>query len=360
MDAHLSLLRELAHELRGALSPARSALDLMRLRHFEAETSRVAVQRIERGLEAALATLDAFVLAQQCADGTVALQPVSMPLAQLLQLTRASLAPTTLARCTFTTAEPAPYVLADSRHCVLALSALLEHAAAVAAPQAGIEVRTSLAQPQARVHVRFATDAAHAAVATEWFESYRSLGASRMALRTARCILQLQQGDLQLECGAGECQFLAVFEIASRPQTMPESPSPAAEATCSPVTPAGARRLARVIIVDDSAEVRRAYREGLALLGYTVSEAGDADSALRAISESMPDIALIDIRLPGMNGYQLARALRQSAAKLRLVMLSGITLDEVTQRESRSAGFDRCFDKAGGPRALHALLAQLE
>ena len=72
-DEHSSLLRELAHELRDALSPIRPALDLLRLRNFDAEASKSTAQRVERGLERALATIDAFVIAEQCENGTAAL-----------------------------------------------------------------------------------------------------------------------------------------------------------------------------------------------------------------------------------------------------------------------------------------------
>jgi CheY-like chemotaxis protein len=117
----------------------------------------------------------------------------------------------------------------------------------------------------------------------------------------------------------------------------------------------------RVLIVDDSAEVRQAYLEALSALGYSVSEAEDAPSALVVASQEPPDVALVDIHLPGMNGYVLARRLKAlpGSADLRLVMLSGMTLDEVTRRESQAAGFDACFDKAAGPRALQALLNEL-
>jgi DNA-binding response OmpR family regulator len=68
-------------------------------------------------------------------------------------------------------------------------------------------------------------------------------------------------------------------------------------------------------------------------------------------------VALIDIHLPGMNGYRLAQALKARARSgVRLVMLSGMTLDDTTLRLSRTAGFDDCIDKAAGPKALHALL----
>ena len=113
----------------------------------------------------------------------------------------------------------------------------------------------------------------------------------------------------------------------------------------------------RILIVEDSTEVRGIYREALAALGYTVSEAGNAEEALRTTVEAAPDVALIDIHLPGMNGYRLAQALKaQARSSMRLVMLSGMTLDDTTLRLSRNAGFDDCIDKAAGPKALHALL----
>jgi len=88
-----------------------------------------------------------------------------------------------------------------------------------------------------------------------------------------------------------------------------------------------------------------------------VTEAGNAEEALRTTVEATHDVALIDIHLPGMNGYRLAQALKaRKRSGMRLVMLSGMTLDDITLRLSRNAGFDDCIDKAAGPKALHALL----
>jgi CheY-like chemotaxis protein len=113
----------------------------------------------------------------------------------------------------------------------------------------------------------------------------------------------------------------------------------------------------RVLIVDDSPEVRRAYREALAALGYTVLEAADAEQALAALEGARPEVALIDIHLPRMNGYRLAQAIRARAgAEIYLVMLSGMTLDAVTRGLAREAGFDESLDKMAGPIALRDLL----
>ena len=70
------------------------------------------------------------------------------------------------------------------------------------------------------------------------------------------------------------------------------------------------------------------------------------------------EVALIDIHLPTLNGYQVARALKSLHVHkpLRLIMLSGMALDEVTIELSREAGFDDCIDKGAGAKAVDRLL----
>lgn len=359
MDKTPSPLRELAHELRDALSPIRSAIDLIRLRAFDPEASEKLLQRIERGLSGALATLDAFVVAEQFTEGGVSLAPAPVPLAQLLRQTQDGLSAALRARCEFTAPDAAVQVMADTVRSTQALASMLEKAAAVAAPQTPVTLHALIAPDGVRVQVRF-TSGTRIADSARWFETYRACGSSRTALRTARRILQQQHGDLRLEEGPAAQELVAVFMPAAQGETAALSaPQPSAPAAA---TAAGepALRGKRLLIVDDSAEVRRAYREGLAALGYEVNDVPDGEAALRQLDTARPDAALIDINLPGMNGYQLARKLRQRAGTaLRLVMLSGMTLDEVTLRESQNAGFDRCFDKAAGPKALHALLGEV-
>lgn len=112
-----------------------------------------------------------------------------------------------------------------------------------------------------------------------------------------------------------------------------------------------------ILIVDDSPEVRRSYREALVALGFAVTEAADAEQALSALLDRPPDVALIDIHLPRVNGYRLAQAIRgRSGAPIYLVMLSGMTLDPATRDLAREAGFDECLDKMAGPVALRELL----
>jgi two-component system, sensor histidine kinase len=367
MDKRPSLLRELAHELRDALSPARSALDLMRLRGFAADVSGPMAQRIEQGLERALATVDAFILAEQCENGTAALAPVRLSLQRLLQLTQESLPTGLFERCLFQPPRPDPEVLADVGRSVAVLAAMLQQALAAAPEGAPIELQAECAGQRAQVHVRFTADAHALPVGEDWFASYRAAGgAGAMALRTARCLMTLQRGALQLTPqGSGGYALVASFPLAVAADAPEGRAEPAADAArrAAAVHRAGARAAAegtRILMVEDNAEVRRAYREALTAMGYAVTEAGTAEEALGAAAAAMPAVVLIDIHLPGMNGYQLAQALQARAgAAVRLVMLSGVTLDDTTLKLSREAGFDQCFDKAAGPKALHALLLRL-
>ncbi len=86
-------------------------------------------------------------------------------------------------------------------------------------------------------------------------------------------------------------------------------------------------------------------------------EAADAEQTLSMLEGDPPDVALIDIHLPRLNGYRLAQAIRErSGASIRLVMLSGMALDAATRDLARETGFDDCLDKMAGPIALRELI----
>ena len=373
------LLRELAHELRDALAPVRSAIDLMRLRGFAPEASSAMAGRIEQGLDRALATLDAFVLADQYENGEVTLAVAPVSVGRLLELALEAVPAPLRARCRSELPAPDLEVLADAARSAQALAAMLLHALTMER-DSEVEVRAAAEAEGAQVRIAFSCAAPP--VSEEWFGSYRSRpGAGSMALRTARELLRLEHGSLELRVPVrGRAELVASFRRG--PATSPgagiantgvahtgvDRPSAAlgdGGGATSAVAPGPGRTRngsggARLLMVEDNAEVRRAYREALTVLGYEVHEARTGEEALAAVAESPPEVVLIDINLPGMNGYRLAKALKaRITGPVRLVMLSGVTLDEMTLQLSRQAGFDQCFDKAAGPKALHALLLRL-
>lgn len=80
---------------------------------------------------------------------------------------------------------------------------------------------------------------------------------------------------------------------------------------------------ARLVLVDDDAELRLALHELLVEAGYdVVGEAGNGAAGLAVISEVRPDVVLLDLRMPGVGGVEVARQLRQRSPNVRVIMFS--------------------------------------
>src|SRR5215469_11398457 len=153
-----SLLRQLAHEMRDALSPLASSADLARLRNFDPEASRLLAEKVERGLRRALAILDAFVLGEQCENGTLQLAMSRVALGQIVQTAQEALGESAGARYRFVSGESATVVLADPVRSAQALAAVLQHAAAVGPRDCVVDVRVGGTGARPQVCVRGGID----------------------------------------------------------------------------------------------------------------------------------------------------------------------------------------------------------
>jgi signal transduction histidine kinase/ActR/RegA family two-component response regulator len=97
----------------------------------------------------------------------------------------------------------------------------------------------------------------------------------------------------------------------------------------------------RVLLVEDSADVRRMLRAWLELDGYEVHETEDGITGLAEARSLQPDVAIIDIGLPGLDGWELARQLRATDAGHRMILVAISGYGQVTDQQlSREAGFD--------------------
>ncbi|MBN9120704.1 MAG: response regulator [Planctomycetes bacterium] len=119
-------------------------------------------------------------------------------------------------------------------------------------------------------------------------------------------------------------------------------------------------RARRVLVVDDNADAAESLSELLALSGHTTQTALGGPEALSVIAKLRPDLVLLDIGLPGMSGYEVARALRAdpSCSELILVALTGWGSEE-DRRRSAEAGFDYHLTKPVEREQLEGLLANL-
>jgi CheY-like chemotaxis protein len=115
----------------------------------------------------------------------------------------------------------------------------------------------------------------------------------------------------------------------------------------------------KILVVDDNEDTARGLAELLRIFGHDVETAFDGPSAVKAAHTFEPDVALLDIGLPGMTGYEVAGKLRHEefGAKLLVIALSGYGQEE-DRRRSHEAGFDYHLVKPVDHTALLALLAR--
>ena len=125
------------------------------------------------------------------------------------------------------------------------------------------------------------------------------------------------------------------------------------------VAPAPSRRM-RVLLVDDNADSREMYALLLRADGHEIHEAEDGQAALDIVRGAAPDVAVIDIGLPGMDGYEVARRLRSGPGgrDMTLIALTGYGFPEDRER-SRLAGFDRHLVKPAAPEDLRQELVNV-
>jgi CheY-like chemotaxis protein len=115
----------------------------------------------------------------------------------------------------------------------------------------------------------------------------------------------------------------------------------------------------RVMVVDDAADAR--FLIGL-VLGEAdgidvVAEADGAESALEQLDEAAPDIALVDARMPAIDGYELTGMLKERRPDLRVALLTSV-VDAHIDQSARAAGAAACWSKAdleGLPSAVRSL-----
>ena len=120
--------------------------------------------------------------------------------------------------------------------------------------------------------------------------------------------------------------------------------------------PARAPARKRILVVDDNVDAATSLAQLMRAMGHEVFVAHDGRSALSDLSRIRPDMALLDIAMPDMSGYELAREIRsRMGSAVRIVALSGFVLPEDRAR-ALEAGFDQHLVKPADAAFLKSLL----
>jgi two-component system CheB/CheR fusion protein len=117
----------------------------------------------------------------------------------------------------------------------------------------------------------------------------------------------------------------------------------------------------RVLVVEDNEDTATSLAMLLRLYGYEVEVAPDGPSACRAVQASPPDVVLLDIGLPQMNGWEVAKQIREECSWKRplIVAITGYGMDSDSVR-SEQAGIDLHLVKPVDPEELHKLLSRFQ
>ena len=133
-----------------------------------------------------------------------------------------------------------------------------------------------------------------------------------------------------------------------------------ADANRLPVTPAGAPRRFKILVVDDNHDSALSMAMMLQIMGHDTRTAHDGESAVSTAETFLPEVVLLDIGLPKLNGYEVAQRIREETwgQSMYLIAVTGWGQDEDRQR-STEVGLNLHMVKPVEPAALEKLLAAL-
>ena len=116
----------------------------------------------------------------------------------------------------------------------------------------------------------------------------------------------------------------------------------------------------RILLVEDQEDNRRIMRDLLSASGYQLVEANDGEQGLALASSEVPDLILMDIQLPGLDGYEVTRRIKANAAlsHIPIIAVTSYALSGDDQRAA-AAGCDGYVAKPFSPRVLMARIREL-
>ena len=361
-DLFLSML---AHELRNPLAPLKTGVHLLERKHGASQDISRLAQMMERQIAHMTRLVDDLLDVARLTRGAIELRtrPVSVrdAVEQAIEMSRSSFEARALNLKTLI--DPgAATVEGDSTRLVQVFANLLSNAAKFTPGGGTVCVESHTTAHEAVVEVRDNGAGMEQSLVPRIFDLFvqadssldRAQGGLGIGLTVVRSIVQLHGGSVEAHSdGPGQgSQFVVRLPLLA------ETGSAADQgARISAIEKVDARAL-RLLVVDDNVDAAESLCSVLREWGHDPHAAASAHAALELVPEIRPQAVLLDIGLPGMNGYELSRALRQLpgvAEPLLLVAVTGYG-DPNARRQSRQAGCDYHMTKPVDLQALRALL----
>ncbi|MFO0612482.1 MAG: ATP-binding protein [Polyangiaceae bacterium] len=356
-------LAMLGHELRNPLAPISTALELMRLRGDASAIRERAV--IERQVEHLVRLVDDLLDISRITRGKVELKRSLVDMSDVVARAIELASPLIEQRQHNLRVEVPRglVVMGDPTRLAQAVSNLLTNAAKYTDPGGNIAVEGLRVDASVLIRVtddgRGLTPELSARVFELFFQERQALDRSQgglgLGLAIVQTLVQAHGGSVMVSSdgpGLGSTFSIKLPEAVQR--RAPARPSPRETPAPSPRAP----RSRTVLVVDDNVDAAELLSLGLSAAGHRVEVAHDGPSALECARELKPEVAILDIGLPVMDGYELARSMLEQPAlrECRLIAVTGYGLPADKER-SREAGFVRHLVK---PVSVERVLEQID
>lgn len=359
-------LAMLAHELRNPLAPISAAAQLLKLIRIDEPRVHQTSEIIARQVEHMTSLIDDLLDVSRVTRGLITLDKQLLDLgnivASAVEQVRALIESR---RHRLTVQMPAAHVqvFGDRTRLVQVLTNLLNNAAKYTQPGGEIQLRTEIDHDQIVLGVRDNGIGIAPELLPYVFELFtqaerspdRSQGGLGLGLALVKSLLKLHDGTVSVRSeGPGQgSEFIVRLPYSTDPMKTSEYS-----------TNGGAMQISaealRLMVVDDNADAANSVALLLESEGHIVSVEYNGKSALERARIETPKIFLLDIGLPDMDGYELARRLRSIPETSRAVLIALTGYGQAQDRvRSKAAGFDYHLVKPADITRLSALLAQI-
>ena len=350
-------LAMLAHELRNPLAPILSAMQVIRRHPDNQDVVQRAREIVERQVRHQAQLLDDLLDVSRITRGLIKLRKGAIDARSAVAAAVEATRPVIDARShTLSVILPdTPLRLeADPTRLTQMLTNLLDNAAKYTNPSGHIEVSAQHDSGHIVFRVRDTGIGVPQDMQTRIFDLFtqgdvpiaRPLGGLGLGLSLVRSLTELHGGTVGVQSeGPGRGSEFTI--------RLPAGTTESGNDTETAST--GTAR--HVLVIEDNADAREMLRMALELDGHRVETAADGTSGVEAALQSTPDVVLVDIGLPGLDGYAVARRLRAALGhRVTLVALTGYGQTE-DRRRTAEAGFDAHLVKPVDPDVLGRALA---